>query len=218
MNDSNAAGTDTRAGLLRAGRKLFAERGYDGTSVRAITGEAGANLGAVTYHFGSKEELYRAVLHDVLGPLPSLIEEVVTGQGTVIERVDGVARTYVRFLASNPEVPRFLMQEIAAGKVPPAPVMEILGRVAGMLAAMLRQGQVQGDVRAGDPLLLTLTLVSQPVYFALVRRAIASLTGRDPMAGDRLAALEDHVATAAVAALAAGRSHPTPHSQRRNPR
>jgi AcrR family transcriptional regulator len=207
MNDPNgtrnAATPDTRAALLAAARKLFAERGYDGTSIRALTGEAGANLGAVTYHFGSKEALYRSVLLEVLGPLPSLLEEAVTGDGPALARVDRVARTYVRFLAAHPETPRFLLQEIAAGKVPPAPVMEILGRVAGLLSAMLGEGQARGDIRQGDPLLLTLSLVSQPVYFALVRHAAARLGGRDPMAPEHLSQLEDHVAAVAVAGLAA---------------
>ncbi|HSG82026.1 MAG TPA: helix-turn-helix domain-containing protein, partial [Gemmatimonadota bacterium] len=54
--------TPTAEALLRAAHHLFARFGYDGTSVRAITREAGSNLGAVTYHFGSKEALYDSVL------------------------------------------------------------------------------------------------------------------------------------------------------------
>jgi AcrR family transcriptional regulator len=52
----------TAAALLEAGRVLFAERGYEGASVRAITAHACANLGAITYHFGSKRDLYDRVV------------------------------------------------------------------------------------------------------------------------------------------------------------
>lgn len=45
--------------LLDAAEKLFCERGYDGTSVRDITNEAGCNIAAVNYHFGGKEQLYQ---------------------------------------------------------------------------------------------------------------------------------------------------------------
>jgi AcrR family transcriptional regulator len=53
---------DTRDRILDAGERLFAQQDYDGTSLREITEHAGVNLAAVNYHFGSKKELYSAVL------------------------------------------------------------------------------------------------------------------------------------------------------------
>lgn len=52
---------DTRERILDAAERLFMAYGYDGTSMRQITGEAGVNLAAVNYHFGSKEALIREV-------------------------------------------------------------------------------------------------------------------------------------------------------------
>lgn len=63
---------DTRRRLLDAAEALFAECGFAGTSLRTITGLARANLAAVNYHFGSKDELIRAVF---LRRLQSLNEE-----------------------------------------------------------------------------------------------------------------------------------------------
>jgi len=60
---------DTRTQILDAAEHLFAEHGYRGTSVRAITDRAGANLAAVGYHFGSKAELLAAVVRRVVGPI-----------------------------------------------------------------------------------------------------------------------------------------------------
>lgn len=63
------AAADTRIQILDAAEHLFAERGYRGTSVRAITDLAGANLAAVGYHFGSKAELLAAVARRVIEPI-----------------------------------------------------------------------------------------------------------------------------------------------------
>lgn len=54
------AGTETR--LLNSAEKLFAQLGYDGTSVRAINEDARVNSGAIHYYFRSKEELLRKVI------------------------------------------------------------------------------------------------------------------------------------------------------------
>ncbi|MFI5588760.1 TetR/AcrR family transcriptional regulator [Amycolatopsis sp. NPDC051758] len=60
---------DTRSQLLDAAERLFAEHGFQGASVRAITELAGANLAAVGYHFGSKAELLAAVVRRVVEPI-----------------------------------------------------------------------------------------------------------------------------------------------------
>jgi len=59
----------TREALLDAAEILFADGGIQGTSLRAITSEAGANLAAVNYHFGNKEGLVRAVFERRIGPV-----------------------------------------------------------------------------------------------------------------------------------------------------
>ena len=60
---------DTKTSLLNAAEMLFAERGIESTSLRAITSEAQANIAAVNYHFGSKDSLVREVFARRLRPL-----------------------------------------------------------------------------------------------------------------------------------------------------
>ena len=60
---------DTKERILDAAEELFAERGFRGTSLRAVTSAAGVNLAAVNYHFGSKEALLHAALGRRIGPV-----------------------------------------------------------------------------------------------------------------------------------------------------
>jgi AcrR family transcriptional regulator len=52
----------TRDRIMKAAERLFAEKGYDGTSIRAIVAKARVNQAAINYHFGGKDGLYREVL------------------------------------------------------------------------------------------------------------------------------------------------------------
>ncbi len=52
----------TRARIIKASARIFAEHGYEGASIRSIVARADVNGAAINYHFGSKEGLYRAVL------------------------------------------------------------------------------------------------------------------------------------------------------------
>jgi AcrR family transcriptional regulator len=59
----------TKDRLLDTAEQLFANRGYEGTSLRALTAAADVNLAAVHYHFGSKKALFRAVFERRVGPV-----------------------------------------------------------------------------------------------------------------------------------------------------
>ncbi|MGC1779104.1 MAG: CerR family C-terminal domain-containing protein [Xanthobacteraceae bacterium] len=54
----------TRERILKAAERLFAERGYEATSIRAIVAKARVNQAAINYHFEGKDGLYRDVLHN----------------------------------------------------------------------------------------------------------------------------------------------------------
>jgi AcrR family transcriptional regulator len=169
------AASSTRAELIAAGRKLFGQRGFDGSSIRAITDEAGANLGAVTYHFGSKRGLYSAVLEEGLRPMSARVAEAASAGGTALDRMLRIVRAYFEHFETHPDLPHLLLQEVAAGKQPPPVVTEIVRGVKETIAGLHVEGQTDGSVRAGHPVLTALSVVSQPVFMQLVAPMLATV-------------------------------------------
>lgn len=171
--------SETAAALLEAGRRIFARYGYEGASVRAITSDAGANLAAITYHFGSKRELYDRVVESVVEPLAVRVEAVVGGGGSVLERAESVVRTYFDHLATHPELPQLMMQQLTLGAEPSGAVVRPLRRVHGALTALVAEGQERGEVRAGPRPVLGIFLLSVPVHLAIVRPVLERFIGID---------------------------------------
>jgi AcrR family transcriptional regulator len=55
---------DSREALLRAAQEVFAAKGFEGATVKDVAEEAGVNISLISYHFGGKENLYRASLEE----------------------------------------------------------------------------------------------------------------------------------------------------------
>ncbi len=113
----------TRVRIVAAAERLFAERGFAGTTMRDLTTSAGTNLAAVNYHFGSKEGLLEAVFRTYLEPIMAerlrlldAAEAQAQGQPlplrTIIELYVGPAvRTLSRDRAGIPSLMSRLHQE-----------------------------------------------------------------------------------------------------------
>jgi TetR/AcrR family transcriptional regulator len=165
---------DTRQRLIHAARKLMAAGGFDGTSIRALTEEAGANLGAVTYHFGSKEGLYNAVLDEVVAPFREQVRILRDMPMSPLSRLEYLIRGMFEHLRENPDMPRFMVQEIVLGDEPSPHIMETIKTVAPILVGIIQEGQAVGAIRKGDATLMALSTLSQPIYLTIMPPVLAS--------------------------------------------
>ena len=62
-----SSGLETRAEILAAAERHFAERGFEAARLEDIAADVGIRRAAIFYHFGDKQELYAAVLDEVFG-------------------------------------------------------------------------------------------------------------------------------------------------------
>jgi len=189
MTDTNS----TRERILAVARHLFTSRGYDAVSVRDIVAAAKVNLGAVTYHFGSKEVLYHAAVASMAEPLGARIAELAAGPGAPLERIEAVVRGVLAHLLDNPGPPIVLLRELATDRPLPPPMAALLQGNIGAVSAIIAEGQRDGTIRAGDPALLAITVMSQPFFVRAARRAVSIALGVDPNAADQQARISDHV-------------------------
>ncbi|ASU82104.1 TetR/AcrR family transcriptional regulator [Nocardiopsis gilva YIM 90087] len=89
--------------LLSAATRLFAERGYERTSVREIVEAAGVTKGAMYHYFASKDDLLFAVYQRVLAMQMRRLEEFATAEGPIAERLRAAAADVVHTTVDNLE-------------------------------------------------------------------------------------------------------------------
>lgn len=106
---------ETKTAILDSATRLFAQRGYDGASLRDILQDAKVNSAAAHYHFGSKEAVYRAAIERWLLPLGEerrrSFDALRFEKLSTEERLDGLIRAYVSphlRLCSRPEAHNYM--------------------------------------------------------------------------------------------------------------
>ena len=94
-----ADGEASRARILEAAGKLFAERSFASVSVRRIATAAGVNLSAIGYHFGGKEELYGAVLRQLVVDTEPMIGPAIAHLDAGVAAAAGDRQALARVMA-----------------------------------------------------------------------------------------------------------------------
>lgn len=102
--------SDVKSRILLAARKLFANQGFDGTTVRQICEEAGgANVALISYHFGGKENMF-AALFDAYFPSSQFAE--VDKNLPPVEGVKLIVSEVTKFRYNDPELVQIIQHEI----------------------------------------------------------------------------------------------------------
>jgi AcrR family transcriptional regulator len=195
----------TKARLLEAAGEEFAERGFTGARVRAICARAGANLAAVNYHFGGKEQLYlAAVLEAHRCSIQNPPEKAVT-VGTPAEQL----RQYIHFFLSNVVAMNqqkhgwhqvLMLREM----IQPTAALETLVREAirprfERLKEILRQACPEADeLRLGA---MACSVVGQCLHHKFAAEVTERLLGPEAYAALDLEYLSDHISRFCLAAL-----------------
>jgi len=159
----------TSAALLDAAEEVFAQQGFDGASVREITRRAKVNLGAITYHFGSKAALFGAVVQRAQQGLLEAIEAAAAVPGRPTQRLERIVRAHFGFLSEHPRFRRLILQVLLMDKDLPEAALGYLRRAMAVVWATVAEGQAAGEIRDGDPRLLSIAVMAQPLMLNVVR-------------------------------------------------
>jgi AcrR family transcriptional regulator len=185
--ESPAEGARER--ILDAALDLFGERGLTGTTVRDIAARGKVNVAAISYHFGGKDELYRAVVESVVGSIAArvrgrvahLIDRPPANAPAALAALEEFVGTLVDVIVGPPEMRR-VARLIIREQMQPTPAFEIL---YAMLSQFHGAGTCLFAVAAGrDPdaeetKLRVFLLIGQVLVLRIAETAVLRRLGRD---------------------------------------
>ncbi len=101
--------------ILKTAEKLFAEFGYDGTSVRQISNEARVNVAMISYYFGSKEKLLEALMIYRLKDFKVQVENIMNTKKNYFEKLDAFVEMMIKRVHKNRQVYKIVNFEYSSG-------------------------------------------------------------------------------------------------------
>ena len=166
--------------LIEATRELLWERGYVGTSPKAIQQQAGAGQGSMYHHFAGKPDLALAAIRRTAEEMRASAEAVLGGDGTAYERISAYLLRERDVLRGCP-VGRLTMDpEVIANPELRAPVDETLDWLRGRLAGIVQEGRERGELSAAlVPAEIAATIVATVQGGYVLARASGSTTAFD---------------------------------------
>ncbi len=105
---------DTEQAILLAAEQEFMSRGYEGAKTVTIAHNAGVTHAMLHYYFGTKERLFNKIFNEKIALLSKMVTDVIFKPDmTPLEKITAVVDRHFEFLVRHPDLPRFLLNELA---------------------------------------------------------------------------------------------------------
>jgi AcrR family transcriptional regulator len=136
---------ERRSQLVGIGRSVFAEKGYDATSVEEIAERAGISKPVVYEHFGGKEGLYAVIVDREMEFVIEQISAAIS-TGTPRDRLEGAALAFMRYVEERPDGFRFLSRDSPTKSGLANLLAEVAQRVGDVMTSELRRTGYDADL------------------------------------------------------------------------
>src|SRR5262249_1772513 len=122
-----------------------------------------------------------------------------------LDRIETIMRAVLDHFAHNPGAPTSLLRELAGGGPLPPVLANVMKRNAGVLMNAIVDGQRDGSIRRGDPVLLAMSIIAQPFFITIAGRVVKEALGLDVKDPTSRAKIVEHIAETVRRSLT---SHP----------
>lgn len=152
---------DKQQHIIETALHLFAEKGFEGASVRDIAEKAGVNVAMVNYYFGSKDKLFEKIVEYKTSITKGSLDEIQKNKSlTSFQKIEAIIDSYIERLFTNRKFHRLIQQEMILNQREDlqTSIVNILVQNAFIIKNIIDAGIKKGDFKKVDVELTIATL------------------------------------------------------------
>jgi len=183
---------ESRAAILEAAAREFAEHGIAGARTDAIAREARVNKALLYYYFRDKETLYGAVLDGAFSGLKKAVFQVLDSDLAPRQKIMAYAGAYFDFIASNQLYPRLMQREMMRAREGQSQHIEkviknYIQPIFHRVSEVMQEGIKSGEFRRVNPVHFVPSMVAMIVFYFSNAPMMKKIVGFDPLTPERIA-------------------------------
>jgi AcrR family transcriptional regulator len=174
--------TDKKDHIINHAVELFAEKGFEGTSIRDLAAKADVNVAMINYYFGSKEKLFECMIERKASYTRGALDEIAKNKSSSdIEKIDQIIDVYITKLFSNRKFHRCLHQELMLSKRESIQqtIVNVIFPNSVIIKEVIENGIKKGSFRKVDPPLVIASLVGTINQVLLSKKMCNKLLNRE---------------------------------------
>jgi len=160
---------DTKADILAAARRVFALRGFAGTSIREVADAARVNKAMIYYHFKDKADLYRAVLSHSFDAMQDIWKhEIFQRKAPARQKIQKYIEGFISFQHDNEDLRKILAMEFSTTGTKSENLKWIaqhyFAKNHAALVKILKEGMKSGELKKMNPLMAVIALIGMIIH------------------------------------------------------
>ena len=137
----------TKRKIFETSMKLFAEKGYDGTSIEEITSEVGVAKGTLYYHFSSKEEIFNFLIEEGMNLLKNSIKIKIDKQDKYIDKIRAIVLIQIKIIVKYENFMTIVLSEVWGNSPRSNTCKKYLTEYLEIVKNIVQEGIKNGEIK-----------------------------------------------------------------------
>lgn len=141
----------TKRKIFETSMKLFAEKGYDATSIEEITATVGVAKGTLYYHFSSKEEIFNFLVEEGIKLLQNSIDIKTAKFQNYIDKIKAIVLIQVKIVVKYENLITILLSQIWGNEARNQKCQKLVFEYINKIEEIVKEGIEAGEIKKGEP-------------------------------------------------------------------
>jgi len=140
----------TKRKIFETSMKLFAEKGYEATSIEEITATVGVAKGTLYYHFSSKEEIFNFLVEEGIKLLQNSIDIKTAKRNNYIDKIKAIVLIQIKIIAKYEDIITILLSQFWGNEDRNKKCQNHVYEYISKIEAIVQEGIEKGEIKQGD--------------------------------------------------------------------